>query len=277
MNNYGRLLPIATKAVMLAADMMLHRSPGALTTKGDRDFASELDYDIEREIRSFLETATPDIGFLGEEEGAKKIGEDMRWVLDPIDGTANFVRGIPLCAVSLGLIHGNEAVLGVIQLPFLHSCYAATKGGGATANGRPIKVSRTNRLSEAIVAIGDYAVGTNSTAKNRTRLSLTAQLAETAQRVRMTGTAALDLAWLADGKIDAAITLSNQPWDMTAGVAIAREAGATVIDSDGSAHSISAATTWGMAPGLISEIGELISKCSEPLHHSEIASHAPDS
>ena len=97
-------------------------------------------------------------------------------------------------------------------------------------------MSGTSRLSDAIVAIGDYAVGSGAASKNRLRLALTARFAEAVQRVRMTGTAALDLAWLAEGKIDAALTLSNHPWDMAAGVAIAREAGAVVIDRDGTSH-----------------------------------------
>ncbi|MEV5763603.1 inositol monophosphatase family protein [Micromonospora sp. NPDC052213] len=239
-------------AVARAAEAMRRRPPGALTVKGDRDMASALDYEIERDIRELLRTATPEIGFLGEEHGVSGAG-DMQWVLDPIDGTANFVRGIPLCAVSLGLLHRSEAVLGVIELPFLGNRYAAAQGDGATVDGKPIQVSRTDRLSEAIVAIGDYAVGEDAPAKNELRLALTARLAESVQRVRMTGTAALDLAWLAEGKLDAALTLSNHPWDMAAGVAIAREAGAQVVDWDGTRHGANSSMTLGVTPALIDD------------------------
>ncbi|MFJ8577229.1 inositol monophosphatase family protein [Micromonospora sp. NPDC093277] len=249
MTDYRDLLPIAVEAARRAAEAMRNRSPGKLTEKGDRDVASELDYAIERDVRAFLATETPEIGFLGEEEGS--VGSDeMRWVLDPIDGTANFVRRLPMCAVSLALVHEAESVLGVIELPFLGSLYKAAKGGGAYANGREIRASRTNHLNEAIVAIGDYAVGPDAEARNRLRLALTAQLAAEVERVRMTGSAALDLAWLAEGKLDAALTLSNHAWDMAAGVAIAREAGAAVIDENGAAHDTHSTTTIAVAPSL---------------------------
>ncbi|MFE9182874.1 inositol monophosphatase family protein [Micromonospora haikouensis] len=131
---------------------------------------------VARAVRAFLQAATPEIGFLGEEDGVHSTGE-MQWVLDAIDGTANFVRGIPLCAVSLGLLHGDDAVLGVIEAPFLGNRYAAARGDGATVDGKPIRVSDTSRLSDAVVAIGDYAVGPDAAARNRSRLSLTARLA----------------------------------------------------------------------------------------------------
>ncbi|WFE96574.1 inositol monophosphatase family protein [Micromonospora sp. WMMD987] len=257
MSGYRRLLPVAEKAVAHAAGMMRHRSPGTLTAKGERDFASQLDYAIEREVRAFLRDATPEIGFLGEEDGVRGTG-DMQWVLDPIDGTANFVRGLPLCAVSLGLLHDDEAVLGVIEAPFLGNRYAATRGDGATVDGRPIRASGTTRLSDAIVAIGDYAVGADAAARNRPRLALTARLAEAVQRVRMVGSAALDLAWLAEGRIDATLTLCNYPWDMTAGTAIAREAGAVVLDHDGSAHHPGSSVTLGITPGLTEQVLALV-------------------
>ncbi|PWR13934.1 inositol monophosphatase [Micromonospora sicca] len=247
MSEYRDLLPVAEEAARRASETMRRRPPGALTVKGDRDVASELDYAIERELRGFLITETPEIGFLGEEEGP--VGKaEMQWVLDPIDGTANFVHGLPLCAVSLALVHGSEAVLGLIELPFLGSRFTAAKAGGAYANGQRIRASSTSRLSDAIVAVGDYAVGPDAEAKNRLRLALTAQLAAEVQRVRMTGSAALDLAWLAEGRLDAALTLSNHAWDMAAGVVIAREAGAVVIDQHGAIHDRDSAVTLAVAP-----------------------------
>ncbi|MBM0236870.1 inositol monophosphatase [Micromonospora sp. ATA32] len=247
MSDYRDLLPVAEEAARRASETMRRRPPGALTVKGDRDVASELDYAIERELRAFLLKETPEIGFLGEEEG--RVGRaEMQWVLDPIDGTANFIRGLPLCAVSLALVHENEAVLGVIELPFLGSRFTAAHADGAYANGQRIRASSTSRLSDAIVGLGDYAVGPEAEARNRLRLALTAQLAAEVQRVRMTGSAALDLAWLAEGRLDAALTLSNHAWDMAAGVVIAREAGAAVIDQDGRIHDVASTVTLAVAP-----------------------------
>lgn len=257
MSDYSDLLDVAVSAVEPAAETMRRRSPGALTQKGDRDMASELDYEIEHAVRQLLQEATPEIGFVGEESSPEASG-DLQWVLDPIDGTANFVRGVPLCAISLGLLHQGAAVLGVIELPFLGGRYTAAPGKGARFNDDVIGVSNTTHLTESIVAIGDYAVGDDAPAKNRRRLALTSRLADRAQRVRMTGSAALDLGWLAHGKIDAALTLSNHLWDMTAGVAIARQAGAVIMDLDGSRHGPDSSATLAVAPGIADDMLTLV-------------------
>jgi len=255
---FAELLPIASAAVDQAADLMRQTQPGVITAKGDRDMVSEVDYAIEKQLRAYLAEQTPTIGFLGEEEGASGSNGDLQWALDPIDGTANFVRGIPLCAVSLGLVHHGQPVLGVVDLPFLGARYTAVQGSGAYANGQPIHASTTDQMSEAIVAIGDYATGLNADTKNATRLAITTHLAATVQRVRMNGSAAIDLVWLAHGRIDATITLSNKPWDMAAGVIIAREAGALVVDADGNPHSASSTATVGTTPALVNQITAII-------------------
>src|SRR5262245_20454469 len=120
------LLPVALRAADAAADMMRNRRPASVTEKHDRDLVSDVDIGIERQIRSLLEEVTPDIGFLGEEEG--RTGEARAgwlWTLDPIDGTSNYAHGIPLCATSLALLHQGSAVLGVIDTPFLGHRYHA--------------------------------------------------------------------------------------------------------------------------------------------------------
>ncbi|MEV0228124.1 inositol monophosphatase [Nonomuraea sp. NPDC050786] len=251
------LLPIAHHAANLAADIIRTKAPGIITTKGDRDMATEVDYAVEHAVRDFLSRETPEIGFLGEEEGVSSPGDGLMWALDPLDGTANFLHGIPLCGVSLGLVDAETARLGVIDFPFLDLRYGAAEGAGATANDRPIQVSETRDLRAAIVAMGDYAVGSDASERNRPRLALTQELAARVQRVRMFGSAAVDLAWVADGRIDANIMLSNQPWDTAAGVTIAREAGATVVDLDGSPHTIAAQATIAANPHLIADLVNL--------------------
>lgn len=258
MTTYSDLLEIASAAVDIAADLIRTHRPGALTAKGDRDMATEVDFAVEHRVGSFLRDATPGIAFLGEEQGHQGDNSNLMWALDPIDGTANFVHGIPLCGVSLGLVQDRRPVLGVIDLPFLGTRYSAVENRGAYANETPIAVSKTDQLSQAIVAIGDYAVGDNAQQRNQPRLAVTRQLAAQAQRVRMHGSAAVDLAWLAHGKIDALVTLSNKPWDMAAGVIIAREAGAQVIDKDGSPHTVQSQATIGAGPELIPQVLRLV-------------------
>jgi len=258
MSTPRELLPTALKAVSLARELVHNRPVGVVTAKGDRDMVSEMDLAIERAVRDFLQRETPSIGFLGEEEGATAGDDELMWTLDPIDGTANFVHGLPLCGISLGLVQGKRPVLGVIDLPFLETRYSAAEHHGAYANEQRLHTSPTSSLSDAVVALGDYAVGADAAPKNRLRLALTEQLAAKAQRVRMLGSVAIDLAWVAEGKLDASITLSNKPWDMAAGVIIAREAGAQVIDRDGSPYTLDSTATIAITASLLDEIRDLL-------------------
>ncbi|MEU7901416.1 inositol monophosphatase family protein [Actinoplanes sp. NPDC049118] len=258
MTDHAGLLPVAHRAVDLASGIMRSMRPGVLTSKGDRDMASEVDFAVEDRVRAFLTEQTPEIGFLGEENGSSGDTGGLLWTLDPVDGTVNFVHGSPLCAVSLGLIAGKRAVLGVIDLPFLGGRYSAAEGHGAEADGRRLGVSGVTEVSEAVVAIGDYAVGPGAEEKNRLRFALTHRLAARAQRIRMHGSAAVDLAWLAAGKIDSVIILANKPWDTSAGVVIAREAGALTVDRDGAPHSFDAEATIAANPHLLPSILALV-------------------
>lgn len=260
-SSFGALLPIAEDAVAIAADLIRSRAPGLLTAKGDRDMATELDFAVERAVRAHLRDRTPDVPVLGEEEGLSgDPGGDLLWALDPIDGTANLVHGLPLCGVSLGLVRKDRPVLGVIDLPFLGARYRAVENGGAHAGARRLRASTAAALRDAVIAVGDYAVGPGADDKNRLRLALNARLAAEAQRVRMLGSAAVDLAWVAEGRLDASMTLSNKPWDTAAGVVIAREAGAVVVDHDGTDHTFGSVATIAAAPGVVAEVVALIAR-----------------
>jgi myo-inositol-1(or 4)-monophosphatase len=163
-----------------------------------------------------------------------------------------------MSAVSLALTHHGVPVIGVISAPFLGMEYFASTGNGAFLNGSPIRASTTHTLHTAIVSIGDYAVGPDARRKNPHRIALTAALADNVERIRMIGSAALDLAWVADGRTDACVILSNKPWDVAAGVVIAKEAGAAVTDATGQPHGISSAETIAATPGIADELTKLI-------------------
>jgi myo-inositol-1(or 4)-monophosphatase len=256
------LLSVALDAADIASDLLRTRTLGLLTAKGDRDMVTELDITIERAVRTHLQQTTPDIRILGEEEGTTGEGE-LLWALDPIDGTANLVHGIPLCGVSLGLIRRGRPVVGVIDLPFLNSRYTAVEGTGAYKGDQKLETSTTRNLQDAVVAVGDYATGEGAEIKNRLRLALHEHLAANVQRVRMLGSAAIDLAWLAEGRLDASLTMSNNPWDTAAGVIIAREAGATITDTDGTDHHLKSHATIATAPNLKADIHVLIKQTQE--------------
>jgi myo-inositol-1(or 4)-monophosphatase len=230
-------LAIARHAVAEAAEVVRTHTPGRLSEKGDRDPASEVDLAVERFVRDLLHNKTPEIGFLGEEEGGNSTDHELLWLLDPIDGTVNFLHGFPFCAVSLSLCEANTTVAAVIDLPFIGSQYTALLGQGAYADDKRLHVSQTSMLADALISIDQFAFGEDAKRKNRLRLRLTERLAHDAQRVRMLGASAIDLAWTAEGRLDACIMLGNKPWDTSAGVLVAREAGARVLDHDGSEHS----------------------------------------
>jgi myo-inositol-1(or 4)-monophosphatase len=255
----GELMSVALTAADAARRIVHASGPAVITEKSDRDLVSDIDVAIEREVRRYLEHATPDFEFLGEEEGGDgDPGTGWRWVLDPIDGTSNFTHGIPLCATSLALVHDGHSVLGVIDVPFLAQRYHALEGGGAWNGARRLAVSATASLRDAIVATGDYATGDDADRQNQAQLAVTRRLISRVQRIRMLGTAAIDLAWLAEGRLDASVTLTNPPWDTAAGVIIAREAGAMVVDIDGSSHTLNSAATVAATPQLIPQILPLV-------------------
>jgi myo-inositol-1(or 4)-monophosphatase len=252
----AKLLKVAGAAVERGRAVTQSRAVGELTFKGDRDMASEVDFAVEREVRAFLERETPEIGVLGEEEGGATDG--TRWVLDPVDGTVNFIHGVPLWAISLGLIHEGRAVAGVIDHPALGTTYAAAEGLGATCNGKSIRGSDCTNLTDALVAVGDYAVGPNAEVQNADRFALIERLSPRVQRLRMIGTAATALTWTANGYFDAMIMFSNKPWDTMAGVSICREAGLTVLDLDGTHHAPESRGVFAVANGIREPLQELL-------------------
>jgi myo-inositol-1(or 4)-monophosphatase len=253
--NPAELLPLAREAVSLARRIIRRRAPLSVTAKGERDMVTDVDVAVEEAVRDFLARETPEIGLLGEEHGRTGPGGDaLWWALDPVDGTANFARGIPLCAVSLGLVSGDRSVVAAIDLPFLDVAYSAVKDGGAYRGSERIRCSPVSSIPEAVVSIGDFAVGPDAAPKNRVRLALLSRLGARAQRIRMLGTAAIDLAWVAQGKLDATVILANQPWDTTAGVLLVREAGGVVLDQDDTDHTVGSAATIALTPGIRTEV-----------------------
>ncbi|MDI5978277.1 inositol monophosphatase family protein [Amycolatopsis magusensis] len=257
MGELAHLEPVAAEALDRAARIIGSRIPDTVTLKGDRDLVTDVDLAVEDAVREFLAAETPEIGFLGEEHGHSGPGGRW-WVLDPVDGTSNLAHGIPLCGVALGLVDGQRGVLAAIDLPFLGTRYTAVEGGGAFAGDQPIRIADVDRMSDAVLSVGDFAVGEGAEEKNRVRLGLLARLGARAHRIRMLGSAAIDLAWVAHGKLAGTVILSNLPWDTAAGVLLVREAGGLVLDGDGSEHTVDSAATIAVGPALHAELLELL-------------------
>jgi len=207
--------------------------------KGPRDLVTEADHAAQREIRRVLLGAFPEHGFVGEEaddEGprppsgqAGHSGTGMRWIVDPLDGTSNYVHGFPAYCVSVALAAGEELLAGTIYDPLRDECFSARHGGGATLNGRPVRVAATTELSEAIAAI---SFPPHATAESPAVADFLAVLPHV-HSVRRTGSTALNLAWLACGRLDAFWVRRIACWDVAAGILIVREAGGRVVPFGG--------------------------------------------
>jgi myo-inositol-1(or 4)-monophosphatase len=254
------LLLAAEHAVDIGARILVQgRSHiGALIAKGDRDFATGVDLHIESAIKTSLAKATPGVQFLGEEQGGEHDLRAARWVLDPIDGTINFAKDSPLCTISLSLVIGGQPVLGIVDAPLLGERFITREGGGAYLNGTRIAVSEVGSLNEALVGLADFKVGAGSEEENRVHLAVLARLARESLRVRMHGSAALDLAWLAAGRLSATVMLSNLAWDVTAGLLLVREAGGLVFDYDGSQHDAQSRYTIASVRSLAEPIRRIV-------------------
>jgi myo-inositol-1(or 4)-monophosphatase len=260
MKSHHDFLEIAWQAAQIGSETLGTSQPGTVRHKGDRDLVTDVDLSIQHDIADFLTQTTPDIALLAEESPQQPdiATAEWLWVLDPIDGTSNFAHGLPLCSVSLALLHRGHAVVAVTHAPLLGRTYHAVKDSGAFLNGQPISASRTGTLNEAIVSLGDYAVGPDSTFHNQQRLALTAELVPLVERIRMVGAATLDLAFVAEGALDACVMMSNKPWDTAAGTLMAREAGALVTDAYGDPHTHESASTVAATPAIADRLAAVI-------------------
>lgn len=203
--------------------------------KARMDYASEVDGLAEEAIVKELRRAYPDYAILGEEGGAQKgRGGPSRhtWVIDPLDGTSNYLRGFPHWCVSIALCEGPEPLHAVVFDPLRNELFTASRGSGTQLNERRVRVADRKELSGAIVATG-FAPRERKRAE--AQLKCVGALLGTAEDIRRTGSAALDLAYVACGRSDAYFESGVQPWDIAAGMLLVREAGGRISDFRGAA------------------------------------------
>jgi len=202
-----------------------------VSLKGPRNFVTAADRRAEEILREELLKARPDYGFLGEEGGAHP-GTDQshRWIVDPLDGTTNFMHGIPHFAVSIALERNGAVVAALTYNPALDELFVAERGKGAFLNDQRIRVAARQRLADAVVACGLPHYGRGDMALARHEIA--AAQAEFAG-LRRFGAATLDLAWIAAGRFDAYWERDLSPWDLAAGTLLVREAGGFASDLDG--------------------------------------------
>ena len=233
----------------LAAGALLklnYEKPHDITLKGAIDPVTETDFASQKTIISLIHQAFPDHGILAEEEdleGGKGQGPSTRetsppnhrWIIDPLDGTVNFAHGFPMFCVSIGFEAAGVVEYGVVFDPMREELFEAMRGGGAWVNGRPLKVSRVDQLERGLVATGfPYDI--------RERLPETlarmGRAMATSQGLRRAGSAALDLSYVAAGRLDGFFEENLKPWDTAAGMLMVMEAGGKISTFDGSPYDI---------------------------------------
>lgn len=211
---------IIVRAGEMASNAFHHREK-RITLKGPQDYLTESDAAVEHYIRQALSAAFPTDTVLGEETGGNS--SEVTWVVDPIDGTANFARGIPHYCVCVSLVMHQQVELGFIYQPESKELYVARRGGGARLNGELISVS-SSTVTEACTV----ELGWSTRIPNKVYLRVLEQLLESGLNVRRAACGALGLAWVADGRSDAYVELHMNPWDCLAGLLLVQEAGGVV-------------------------------------------------
>ncbi len=227
---------VAQEAARLAAIRMSEGfgRTGVSRTKSERSVVTEVDEAIEREVTALIRRAFPEHAILAEEDASNTRENGWMWVIDPLDGTKNFSRGIPHFCFSIALCFDSEPVLGLIQQPLLDEQYLAIRGEGLTLNGRSTRVSNAETVAESVISIDlgfDAALGS-------AQLDIARRTWPEVQGIRTMSSAALGLAYAAVGRWDLYLHASLEPWDSAAGILLVREGGGLVTTPGGEPATI---------------------------------------
>jgi myo-inositol-1(or 4)-monophosphatase len=227
------LLETAAQGARAAGRMLVQRlpAPREVRAKGPRDIVTDADLAAEEIITRTIRARFPDHALLMEEKGASNGDAPYVWVVDPLDGTTNYSRRLPIFSVSIGLVHQGELEVGVVYDPLGDHLFAARRGQGATLNGNPLRVSTVDQVGDAVVGL-DWA---RAHRDRREILARLIRIAPDCGTVRGLGSAALGLCYVAAGWIDAYFNVGLKAWDMAAGLLLIQEAGGRVTDLAGNA------------------------------------------
>jgi myo-inositol-1(or 4)-monophosphatase len=198
--------------------------------KGVHNYVTYVDKESEKRLVAELSKIFPEAGFIVEEETIDKKGFRYNWVIDPLDGTTNFIHSIPVFAISIALMDNEEIIVGVVYDIMQDECFYAWEGGGAWLNDRPIKVSKARKLDNSLIATGFPYTGFD---KMNDYLLMIKDILDRSHGIRRLGSAAIDLVYVACGRLEGFYEYGLNPWDVAAGALIVSEAGGQVTDFDG--------------------------------------------
>jgi myo-inositol-1(or 4)-monophosphatase len=241
---------IAEEGARLAGKVLSERFLGERTIeyKGGIDLVTDADRAAEAVVLGFIRQRYPGHAVLAEESGASR-GSGPRWIVDPLDGTTNYAHRVPHFCVSVGVEGPGGVLAGAIYNPMLDELFSAARGEGATLNGRPLRASGCTELSHGLLCTGfPYDVHQ----KPEGPMGLLRRFIVRAQGIRRTGSAALDLAYVAAGRFDGFFEFGLKPWDVAAGSLLVQEAGGTMVRIDGAPFQVGVGDVLACAPGLAS-------------------------
>jgi len=230
-----------------------------VSRKGPADFVSNADIKAENTLREELERARPDFGLLMEESGAAKSGDGRhRFIVDPLDGTTNFLHGLPHFAISIGAERDGELIAGVVHEPTRDEMFWAEKGQGAYLNDRRLRVSAREQMRDAVIATGIPFMGKGNDPGHREYLAQMGAVMGQVAGIRRWGTASLDLAYVAAGRFDGFWEMHLSPWDVAAGIVLVREAGGFVTEVDGGSKMLESGNILASNDRLHQPLGQIL-------------------
>ena len=254
---------IALRAARKAGELIVRASDEldrvGYQAKGAADFVTEVDIASEKEILYHLQKAYPDHAFLGEEGGLTG-NEDAEytWIIDPLDGTSNFLRGIPHYCISIGCMKNGRLEHAVVLDPVRREEFTAARGCGAQLNGHRLRVSNRTELKNSLLGTGMPYLGHHAD-KAEAYANSMAALSVQSMGIRRMGAAALDLAYVAAGRLDAFWEIGLKPWDMAAGALLVREAGGLIADFQGGDQYMDSGNIVCGAPKLFKQVLQAVS------------------
>jgi len=252
--NLPYLYEVAKNSAQIGNDILKnnYNKIQTITSKGRKgDLVTNVDLEVENKIKEYLANETPDISINAEESGKLNKSSDLTWCIDPLDGTTNYSHGYPFFGTSIGLVYNNKPILGAISVPYLNELYSACIGKGSFCNGIQLKVSTPDNLSESLLVTGfsydRFEIEDNNYAEF-------CYLTHKTRGVRRGGAAAIDLAFVAAGKVDGYWERGLEIWDLAAGAIIVKEAGGIISDYPTGKFNLSSGRILACSPTIEGEI-----------------------